>query len=109
VLAIRSFIIQPTPKSAASEASAQTKVQIVEVPVEKRVVEERVVTRTVYVTKRVQQNNTTAPSVQTLPDMTANNSKGDGVSTSPRSTLNGFQPPGDVKLTVIKGSYSDDK
>lgn len=109
VLAIRSFIIQPKTNSAASEPTAQTKVQYVEVPVVQRVVEERVVTRTVYVTKRAQQSAPSAPTVQNLPDMTANNSKGESVSPSARSTLSGFQPPGDVKLTVIKGSYSDDK
>lgn len=108
VLAIRSFIIKPTARPTASDAAA--KVQVVEVPVVQRVVEEKVVTRTVYVTKRVQQTSATAaPSAQTLPDMTANNSKSEGLNQGARSTLNGFQPPGDVKLTVIKGSYSDDK
>lgn len=109
VVAIRSFLIQPKANQAAASPASQTRAQVVEVPVEKRVVEERVVTRTVYVTKRVQQNAPPAPTVQSLPDMTANNSKGEGVNPGARSTLSGFQPPGDVKLTVIKGSYSDDK
>lgn len=107
VLAMRSFIFRQEIKSAPSEASA-VKVQYVEVPVEKRVVEEKVVTRTVYVTKRSRQNNQDAPSLQDIQGMTAQTDK-NAVTNPPRSTLNGFQPPSDVKLTVIKGSLNDEK
>jgi anti-sigma factor RsiW len=106
MLAVRSFIFRQEAKAVASDA-ATVKVQFVEVPVEKRVVEERVVTRTVYVTKPARQNNQGAPSLQDLPGMTANNR--DEKINTPRATLNGFQPPSDVKLTVIKGSFDDEK
>ncbi|MBD0372390.1 MAG: hypothetical protein ICV60_16220 [Pyrinomonadaceae bacterium] len=106
VLAIRSFIFNSSPKNAPSEAT-EAKIKYVEVPVEKRVVEERVVTRTVYVTKRSRQNNQSAPSAQNLQDITAQY-KDEGINAT-RATLNGFQPPSDVKLTVIKGSQSDEK
>jgi anti-sigma factor RsiW len=105
VMAIRSFISQPSP--APVEASA-VKIQYVEVPVEKRVVEERIVTRTVYAPRRARQNNQPAPSIQDLPGMTAQKTK-DESSNAPRATLNGFQPPPDVKLTVIKGNLNDEK
>jgi hypothetical protein len=107
VLAIRSFIFRTELKAATSEAAAAAKVQFVEVPVEKRVVEEKIVTRTVYVTKRQRQNNQTAPTLQDIQaNMTARTDK--AASANPtRASLNGFQPPSDVKLTVIKGSYDD--
>jgi hypothetical protein len=106
VLAIRSFIFRPEVKATTTEASA-VKVQYVEVPVEKRVVEERVLTRTVYVNKRSRTNGPNAPALQDLPGMTAQNK--DERTNAPRTTLNGFQPPSDVKLTVIKGSFNDEK
>ncbi|HEY0320496.1 MAG TPA: hypothetical protein VGC66_05940 [Pyrinomonadaceae bacterium] len=107
VMAVRSFIFTGELKRTAAEATAAT-VQIVEVPVEKRVVEERVVTRTVYVNKRAGRERQNTPSLQTLPDMTASKARDEGTN-APRATLNGFQPPSDVKLTVIKGSFNDDK
>lgn len=106
VLAIRSLIFRPEINRAQQEAAA-TKIQYVEVPVEKRVVEERVVTRTVYVTKRAGRNSQPAPSLQDIPGMTARN-KDESIK-APPATLNGFQPPADVKLTVIKGSLNDEK
>lgn len=107
VTAIRSFMIEPKLQPKASTSAAQ--VQFVEVPVEKRVVEEKIVTRTVYITRRaVSRSNQPAPSVQDLQGMTAQKSKGDAVNAQ-RATLNGFQPPDDVRLTVIKGSFKDEK
>ncbi len=107
VLAIRSFILRPEMKTAASEAAA-TRVQFVEVPVVQRVVEEKVVTRTVYVNRPARQNNRSAPSLEDLPGMTAQRARDEKLNT-PSATLNGFQPPSDVKLTVIKGSFNDEK
>lgn len=108
VLAIRSFIFRPELKEATQAATPAAKIQYVEVPVEKRVVEERVVTRTVYVNRRTpRQGERPAPSLQDIPGMTAR--KEDESSSAPRAALSGFQPPSDVKLTVIKGSLSDDK
>lgn len=108
LMAIRSFILTPKPQvTGASEAAA--KIQYVEVPVEKRVVEEKVVTRTVYITKRAAgRGNQPTPSVQDMADITAKNSK-DATVNPTRPSLNGFQPPNDVKLTVIKGSFNDEK
>jgi len=105
LLAVRSFIFKPELKGVTHEAAAR--VQFVEVPVEKRVVEERIVTRTVYVTRPARQNNQSAPSLPDLPGMTANNRE-ESVK-APRSTLKGFQPPPDVNMTVIKGSFGDEK
>jgi anti-sigma factor RsiW len=107
LMAIRSFIFKPELKGATSEAAA-ARVQFVEVPVEKRVVEERVVTRTVYVTKPARQNNQSAPMLKDLPGMTANNREEKDINAS-RATLSGFQPPSDVKMTVIRGSLDDEK
>jgi hypothetical protein len=108
VLAIRSFIFTGTGQPAAPVEAAATKVQYVEVPVEKRVVEERVLTRTIYVTKRAARSNPQVPSLQNIQDMTARR-RTDSVAPPARATLNGFQPPDDVKLTVIKGSFNDEK
>lgn len=102
VMAVRSFIFKQDASTLRGGAS-EAKVQFVEVPVEKRVVEERVVTRTVYVTRKGAQGS--APT-QDIPGMTAQN-KDETKAT--RTTLNGFQPPADVKLTVIKGSFNDGK
>lgn len=107
VLAIRSLLFTQGMKTAPGEA-ASVKIQYVEVPVEKRVIEEKIVTRTVYVTKRAGRNSQPAPSLQNLQDMTAQTSK-DQTAAQPRATLKGFQPPADVKLTVIKGRFSDEK
>lgn len=106
VLAMRSFIFRQEMSGAPQEAAA-TKIQYIEVPVEKRVVEEKIVTRTVYVTKRARRGEQAAPSLQDLPNITARN--GEAGSNAQRATLNGFQPPTDVKLTVIKGSPNDEK
>jgi hypothetical protein len=107
MLAVRSFISQPKPRPLMSEqAAAPPQTRVVEVPVVQRVVEEKIVTRTVYVTKQTRTLNQTAPSVQDLQDITAKNSK---EANPARSTLNGFQPPSDVKMTVIKGSFKDEK
>ena len=105
IIAMRSFIFRSETNHVQPEAAQ--KIQYMEVPVEKRVVEEKVVTRTVYVTKRGRENNQTAPSSQTLPDITARNK--DAGNAQPRATLNGFQPIADVKLTVIKGSSTNEK
>jgi hypothetical protein len=109
VMAIRSFISQSGPRPTAGEqtaATAQQQPRVVEVPVVERVVEEKIVTRTVYVTKRPRTANQAVPSVQGLQDITAKNLKETNTS---GITLNGFQPPSDVKLTVIKGSFKDEK
>lgn len=111
VMAIRSFMIEPKLQPKASTPAAQ--VRFVEVPVEKRVVEEKIVTRTVYVTRRAAgagagRSNQPPPSPQDLQGMTAQKSK-DDTGNAVRPTLNGFQPPQDVRLTVIKGSFKDEK
>lgn len=108
VLAVRSYIFTQEIKTTNGQAAVE-KIQYVEVPVEKRVVEEKIVTRTVYVTKRSRQNNQSAPTIQDIQDnMTARTDKA-AVPNPTRPSLNGFQPPSDVKLTVIKGSFNDEK
>ncbi len=109
ILAVRSFMQSSNAPAQAGSKAAAAEVRIVEVPVEKRVVEERVITRTVYVTRPARgSGKESAPSVQDLPDITAKNTKDSTVNPA-RETLNGFQPPADVKLTVIRGSYRDEK
>lgn len=110
ILAVRSFMQTANPSAPVKTGAATAEVRIVEVPVEKRVVEERIVTRTVYVTKpsRAGSGKESAPSLQDLPGMTAKNTK-DAAINPTRETLNGFQPPADVKITVIKGSFRDEK
>jgi anti-sigma factor RsiW len=109
VLAVRSLMTPAVINQRTNEATAAAgEVRFVEVPVEKRVVEEKVVTRTVYVARPAARvGNQPAPSVRDLQEMTARQSKDE--SNPVRSSLNGFQPPGDVKLTVIKGSFDDEK
>lgn len=109
VMAIRSFILQPRPQLTPNAPAAAAQIQYVEAPVERRVVEEKIVTRTVYVTRRAaSRSDQPAPSVQDLPGMMASKSKDETINAA-RPTLNGFQPPNDVKLTVIKGSFKDEK
>ncbi|HEX8177002.1 MAG TPA: hypothetical protein VF543_18065 [Pyrinomonadaceae bacterium] len=105
VLAIRSFIFSPQLKREQASAAAE-KIQYVEVPVDRRVIEERVVTRTVYVNRRARRANQTAPSLQDIPGMTARRKEDESIS-APQATLSGFQPPTDVKLTVIKGNVNE--
>ncbi|HEX8746295.1 MAG TPA: hypothetical protein VF717_03790 [Pyrinomonadaceae bacterium] len=105
LLAIRSFILRPEVGREQANAAAE-KIQYVEVPVERRVVEERVVTRTVYINRRARRGNQAAPSLQDIPGMTASR-KEDASITAPQVTLSGFQPPADVKLTVIKGNLNE--
>jgi hypothetical protein len=105
VLAIRSFIFRPELKREQANAAAE-KIQYVEVPVERRVVEERVVTRTVYVNRHARRGDRAAPSLQDIPGMTASRKVDENIS-APQATLSGFQPPTDVKLTVIKGNLNE--
>lgn len=105
VLAIRSFVFRPEIKNEQANAPAET-IRYVEVPVEKRVVEERVVTRTIYLNRRARQGNQTAPSLQDIPGMTAQREK-DQSTSAPQAALSGFQPPTDVRLTVIKGNLNE--
>ena len=110
IVAVRSLMFH---KQAAPEASASVREVEVIKEVEKPVVVERVVTRTVYV-QRPQTSSAasarrpTVPSLQGTPDMTASTGRNDTQERA-RAALNGFQPPPDVKLTVIKGSYPDEK
>lgn len=108
VLAIRSFALAPKLQPTSGTSAVVVETRVVEVPVEKLVVEEKIVTRTVYVTRRQRQGNQPAPSVRDLPGITAKNRK-DATVNPPSASLNGFQPPSDVKLTVIKGSFKDEK
>ena len=108
IVAVRSLIIQ-TPVAPPLAASVREVEGIREV--ERPVVVEKVVTRTVYVQRpqasAASARRPTVPSIQNTPDMTARTIKND--KERARAALNGFQPPPDVKLTVIKGSYPDEK
>lgn len=92
-----------TGNPAPSSAVAQGNDRIVEVPV----IQERVVTRTVYVDRKARRSQV---GLQVRADLTASDNR------HPSETLNktamslaGFKPTEEVKLTVIKGSYQDEK
>ena len=75
--------------------------RIVEVPV----VQERVVTRTVYAERKARRS---PGALRVRGDLTAAERRSDNLDKTAMS-LAGFKPTDQVKLTVIKGSYQDDK
>ena len=111
LVAVRSLMFRTTPAPAPPVASSVTEREVIR-EVEKPVIVEKVVTRTVYIerpqTSSARERRPAVPSLQNTPDMTAQTRKGENAERE-RAALNGFQPPPDVKLTVIKGSYPDEK
>lgn len=92
---------QARPEPPAAVAAIETKT--IELPV----IKERVVTRVVYVARSQR---------HALSDPTRTENLASAVARLPRETaataagnLAGFKPPDQVKLTIIKGSYHDEK
>ena len=92
------------PESAVpSNMVAQSENRIIEVPV----VQERVVTRTVYVERKARKSTVALP---VRGDLTAaDQRRRSEISNKTAMSLAGFKPTDQVQMTVIKGSYQDEK
>jgi len=93
-----------TPTNATpTNIVAQGHSRIIEVPI----VQERVVTRTVYLERKAPRSSSGLP---VRADLTAaENRRGSATLNKTAMSLAGFKPTDEVKLTVIKGSYQDEK
>jgi anti-sigma factor RsiW len=90
--------------TAQSTSIANIPAQAIQAPV----VEERVVTRVVYVERKASRAN--APASLRRADLAAANIRArSDASGKTAMSLVGFKPTDQVKLTVIKGSYQDEK
>jgi len=89
--------------ATTTNAVAQGDSRIIEVPV----VQERVVTRTVYVERKARRSQGNLPVRANL--TTADNRRRSETLNKTAVSLAGFKPTDEVKLTVIKGSYQDEK
>ncbi len=97
---VLSFSRAPANVSASSVVAQE---RIVEVPV----IQERVVTRTVYVERKSRAPQSNVPA---RADLTATgNRRRSKTLNKTAMSLAGFKPTDQVKLTVIKGSYQDEK
>jgi len=88
---------------SGAPSNAQSGIRIIEVPV----VQERVVTRTVYVERKARRSQGGLPERADLAAV-ANRRRSEILNRTAMS-LAGFKPTDQVKLTVIKGSYQDEK
>lgn len=92
--------------AASANSNARVTTRIVEVPV----VQERVVTRTVYVERKARRSQGSHGGVPVSADPTATENRRSAESSNKTAmSLAGFKPTDQVKLTVIKGSYQDEK
>lgn len=90
-------------RATSSKAVAQSVNRIIEVPV----VQERVVTRTVYVERKARRPAVALPVRGDL--AAADRRRRSETSNRTAMSLAGFKPTDQVQLTVIKGSYQDEK
>jgi hypothetical protein len=98
-------VITPTPRAndPAPAANESPSVRTIEVPV----IHEKVVTRKIYVTRPARRRERTPPAGDTR---AAAGPTPDAVASAPnRDMLTGFQPSGDVRMRVIKGSFEDER
>lgn len=106
-LALRSSSTNVAPSQQGNDpapaAGEPPPVRTIEVPV----VQEKIVTRTIYV-GRAARRKARAARTGDVP-LASGSSPALAQPTPPRDTLTGFQPAGDVKLRVIKGSYEDER
>lgn len=97
-------VLLAAPNSSQGEAAPQIK--FIEVPV----VEEKIITQTIYVPQRRSNNNNNADTRRAvLRENLArvgrqNASAPEASAPSPRANLSGFKPAGEVNLRIIKGS-----
>lgn len=106
-LALRpsSFAVAPSAReNAHAPAAVETPpVRTIGIPV----VEEKIVTRTIYVTRPARKRARAARARDA--GLASESSPAAKRPTPGRDTLTGFQPAGDVRLRVIKGSYEDER
>ncbi|HEY0004922.1 MAG TPA: hypothetical protein VGB17_08930 [Pyrinomonadaceae bacterium] len=109
LLALRA---QRAPVQSAASPAVVEKTRIVEVPVE------RIVTQTVYVTKERSRSSRVEAASQPLPvaqnsTATVERQKAENKSlatpANPNASLADFKPTDEVKLTLIKGNYPNEK
>jgi anti-sigma factor RsiW len=95
-----------TPLTPVALFGTEVKTETREVPV----IHERVVTRVVYVEKKARRSASDANrSNRTEIPATPNSVAVTGANPATALSLAGFKPTNEVKLTVIKGSYKDEK
>lgn len=101
------FNLRPVAQQPASPVEsdnvATVKTRTVEVPV----IQERVVTRTVYVERKARRSQSGMQVRDGFTDVDNRRSAESANKTA--MSLAGFKPTDEVKLTVIKGSYQDEK
>lgn len=97
--------VAPSPRQneAAPAANDSQTVRTIEVPV----VREKIVTRTVYVTRPARKRTSAARTDDVR--LASESPPLVGVPARGRDTLTGFQPAGDVRLRVIKGSFENER
>jgi hypothetical protein len=107
VVAVRSF--QP-PFIQSRTETPEIRTQFIEVPVIQPVIQKEVVTRTVYVVRqdRADVRRRMVP-VNADNTMLATSAPPSTTNDAARISLSGFQPASEVKLTIIKGNYQDEK
>ena len=92
--------------AAPQAAQSPAPVRVIEVPV----VQEKIVTRTVYVARRERvRARGAAQTLQTDGAQLARRGKDAAAEPAAQSALAGFQPAGEVKLRVIKGSFTHER
>jgi anti-sigma factor RsiW len=102
-LVLRSALARALPP-ASSQVATPAPVRVVEVPV----VQEKIVTRTVYVVRK--ENSLTQRKAQaTRATLARRGADGEIKQQATPDALAGFQPAGEVKLRVIKGSFTHER
>jgi hypothetical protein len=100
-------LLRPAPVrivlAAPSQIESGAPVQTVAVPI----VQEKIVTRTVYVTRQTQTRHASHPAQIDAARSLAQRSNNE--SAAARIALAGFRPTGEVKLRVIKGSFTHEQ
>ena len=110
VLALRShgpLEAEEPAKSTQSNQLASVETRMVQVPV----IQEKVVTRVVYVEKKTSESRGASHQLDREELNAANRFAGGGSDASRQMamSLSGFKPTDQVKLTIIKGTYQDEK
>jgi hypothetical protein len=97
--------VAPSPREGdvAPAANEPQPVRTIEVPV----VHEKIVTRTVYVTRPARKSGRATRADDAR--LASESSPAVGEPAPRRDTLTGFQPAGDVKLRIIKGSLENER
>ena len=97
-------VVLAAPDSTQGEAAPQIK--FIEVPV----VQEKIITQTIYVPRRSNDNNggdatmRRATARENLAGVRGQNANAPEAAATPRANLSGFKPAGEVNLRIIKGS-----